>query len=84
MESEKILNIYAQYAHHTEAIVIGNEQGLIALWAALNEILFTGKEKAKTDVFCSDGEGYTIIAEKKSDCNNLLVPYTAEYAKERR
>lgn len=46
----KILNIYGQEAWHTDARIIGNVHGLIALKKAINRALETGKATTEDDV----------------------------------
>ena len=80
-----IVHIYSHYAHHTDAIILGDEQGLIALRDAINEAIYPGKRKSEVEVFCNDGEGYTIkigcIDKERIDL--MPVPYTASYAKDK-
>ena len=65
----KILNIYGQWAWHTEARIIGNREGLVALRQAIDEVLkgdvITAKQK--TGIYASDGEGYEVIIELHDD-----------------
>ena len=86
--SNGIVHIYAQYAHHMDAFVIGNEEGLIALRDAINEAIYPGKVKSEVEVFCNDGEGYTIYVKVvpeifHGDTDKLPVPYTADYAQDK-
>ena len=82
-----ILHLYAQYAHHMDAFIMGNEEGLIALRDAINEAIYPGKIKSEVEVFCNDGEGYTIYVKVVSDIfhtnTKLPVPYTADYAQDK-
>lgn len=86
--SHGIVHLYAQYAHHMEAYIMGDEQGLIALRDAINEAICPGKIKSEVEVFCNDGEGYTIYVKLVPDVfhantNRLPVPYTADYAQDK-
>ena len=85
--SHGIIHLYAQYAHHMDAFVLGNEKGLLALRDVINEAVYPGKIKSKVDVFCNDGEGYTIYVKVvpgvfHASTNDLPVPYTADYAQD--
>ena len=66
----KILNIYGQYSHHTDARIIGNRAGLTVLRDTINNALSSG-QKAKTlqrePLFASDGEGYSVLVECHAD-----------------
>lgn len=85
--SHGILHLYAQYAHHADAFIMGNEEGLIALRDAINEAIYPGKTKSEVEVYCNDGEGYTIyvkvVPEKFHVDTKLPVPYTADYAQDK-
>lgn len=60
-EMDNIVHIYAQSARHCDAIILGNEEGLIALRKAIEiAISNKGKHSPKVNVFCNDGEGYSI------------------------
>ena len=85
MDKYPVVHIHAQHSHHMEAVVLGNEKGLIALRDAINEAIYPGKEKAEVEVFCNDGEGYTIYVKMINDnkIDNLPVPYTADHAQDK-
>lgn len=77
----KILNIYGQLSYHTEARIIGNQAGLMALRAAIERALMHNKATTETDVmnggnalFASDGEGYEVIVECHNDEWGIKAP----------
>lgn len=80
---DEIIHIYAQYAHHTEAFIMGNEKALLALKSAIVTALTSPKNKSTLDVYCNDGEGYTIGIKLVEDTNILPAPYTAYYAQDK-
>ena len=65
----KILNIYGQYYWHTEARIVGNQEGLLELRDAIDKAIKTSKSCTSNDepLFASDGEGYEIIVECHND-----------------
>ena len=66
----KILNIYGQEYWHTDARIIGNRNGLLALQKVIAEALHNGKamsENTPDPLFASDGEGYSVIVECHDD-----------------
>lgn len=68
----KLLNIYGQYDNHTEARIVGNREGLLALKFEIEKALGTGVsavvEGEDSDcIFASDGEGYSVIVEMHND-----------------
>ncbi len=69
----KILNIYGQESHHTNARIIGNRDGLLELRDAIAKAIKTSKSRTSTDepLFASDGEGYEIIVECHDDAWGL-------------
>jgi hypothetical protein len=86
----KLIHIYGQSAWHDDAVILGNREGLIALAKAIQEALETNEAKAEFEAMVSDGEGYSIkIILNDSPWESefwekAAVPYTADYAKERR
>lgn len=86
MDKYPIAHIYGQHSFHMEAIILGNEKGLIALRDAINEAIFPGKESSsEAEVYVNDGEGYTAYVKmvNDTDIDNLPVPYTADYAQDK-
>lgn len=65
----KILNIYGQEAWHTEARIVGNEEGLLELRATIDRAIAEGKAISSDHdtLFASDGEGYEVIVECHGD-----------------
>lgn len=76
-----IVHIYEQYAPHTDVFIMGDRYGLESLRDAITKVI-EKVDQHTIDVFCNDGEGYTIKIKVVSDTNILPVPYTAEYARE--
>lgn len=86
-----MLHIYPQTYHHTEAMVVGNRQGLLALREAIDRALEgEGEQKVarvSQDVFVMDGEGYTAwVVRQDQDWQSpawldLAMPYTGDYCK---
>lgn len=82
------LHIFSQIYWHTEAFIVGNREGLIALKAAIGKALEEGKGQA--DAFVSDGEGYmtgVICVDKPDDSREWTLmanPYTDEICSEKR
>ena len=82
-----LCHIYAQYAHHGEAFIIGNRIALERLKEALDRAL--NEKEGEAELMVNDGEGYSVYVllnneEWSSDkWAKLAVPYTADYAKER-
>ena len=79
---DSIVHIYAQYAPHSDAIILSNEEGLVALRKAIDiAISSKGTYSPKVFVFCNDGEGYSIkigCIEDEKTLDSIPVPYTAE------
>lgn len=83
----KILNIYGQETWHTEAWIVGNDVGLLALKDAIEEALriYGGKTttaKDKEPLFASDGEGYEVIVECHNDDWGCYAPEGSYWNKE--
>ena len=78
-----IVHIYGQYTHHTDAFILGDEKGLLTLKSAIVTALTSPNKKGIVDVFCNDGEGYTIGIKLVKDTNILPVPYEAYYAQDK-
>lgn len=73
----KILNIYAQDSEHTDARIVGNREGLMALQMAIVRALV--EPGAQVDphpdqepLFASDGEGFEVIVEVHNDSWGLV------------
>lgn len=86
MDKYPVVHIYGQYAHHMEAIILGNIQGLLELYSAIGKALQTSNGDGETGkVCCNDGEGYDIKIQIVEDemIDKLPVPYTADYAQDK-
>ena len=82
------LNIYGQYAWHTEAKIVGNKEALVALQSAIAKALahgraMLGSERSGHDtkpLFASDGEGYELevicLDDKSEEWRNYQPEYT--------
>lgn len=75
------LHVYAQGMQHDEAVIVGNINGLKLLREAIDAAI-SDQQHGSTDVFTSDGEGYTlhILRANEAEANNLELPYTDEMA----
>lgn len=85
MSKYPVVHIYGQYAHHMEAIILGNKVGLMALKKAINTALCRPEGRGSQEVYVNDGEGYYIEIQVIQDerIDNLPVPYTADYAQDK-
>lgn len=80
-----VVHTWQPYAHHEEAYIVGNRDGLIRLRNAIDVALRprdTSDTTVRTEVFIADGEGYDLIIQLVHDTDRLAVPYTADYARE--
>lgn len=83
-----LLHIHGQPSWHTEAYVLGNRDGLLALRAAIDGALAYGEGVA--EVMVADGEGYSVVAVLEEAAwdspgwERVAVPYTAADATENR
>ena len=84
MNEYPVVHIYGQHSHHMEAIIIGNKEGLQRLVNSLNYALEKIDNTGVIEVFCNDGEGYSISIKmvSKDVIDKLPVPYTADYAQD--
>lgn len=73
--SRMLLHIYGQANWHDDAFIVGNEQGLLRLRAAIDRALANGTSAASA--FPRDGEGYSTFVMKMSDkqMEQLTMPY---------
>ena len=85
MAKYAVVHIYGQYAHHMEAIILGNRQGLLALKKAINTALGRPLGRGTQEVYVNDGEGYDIEIQviKDEEIDKLPVTYTADYAQDK-
>ena len=83
-----LLHMHGQPSWHTEAYVLGNRDGLLALRAAIDAAL--GQGEGVADVMVADGEGYSLFAMLEDApwdspaWERVAVPYTASDAAENR
>ncbi|MFP7493413.1 hypothetical protein SFC66_06445 [Terribacillus saccharophilus] len=82
LEGTKHLQLYAQKAHHYEAFIVANKEGIQELIEALNKALLEGESKA--DLYPSDGEGYKLYIKllNNNDVDlfeSLEMPYTDQF-----
>ena len=85
MPKNSIVHIYGQHSWHTNAIILGNRKGIMALRNAINIALDKTEGRGAQRVYINDGEGYNIeiqIVENK-EIDKIHVPYTADYAQDR-
>lgn len=88
-----LLHIFAQFAHHDEAFIIGNLEGLKKLHEVLTSIIHGVRDDqldehfnvdSVYDVFTNDGEGYEIVVILEDSpwsgkyWRRLAEPYTWE------
>lgn len=59
---DETINIYGQYAWHTDAKIVANIAGLLVLKEAINKAIVGGYDGIidEIEVFASDGEGYKL------------------------
>lgn len=71
------LHVYGQPYCHDDLWVVGDEQGLLALRDALNEVLSGRKDLACGQSMTADGEGFDILVWKRpsEDLDSMLLPY---------
>ena len=72
------IHIYAQAWNHSDAFIVGNKEGLIALADALDMVsAHWNDDIIGVDVFANNGEGYKIIIKRTSDedMQQLKLPY---------
>lgn len=81
-EYKGILHIHGQYAHHTDAYIVGTRDALLALKTAINAAL--NNDVGSANSYCSDGEGFSIyvIEISEESMKRAAVPYSADYAAE--
>lgn len=77
-----LLHIYAQPDSHTEAWVVGDRAGLLALRAAIDEALADEEKSGATDVvYALDNEGFKVIVACTSpedlERKDVVWPYTS-------
>jgi hypothetical protein len=82
--SKGIMHVFGQDAWHQEVVIAGSRERLLALRQAIDDAL-EHKFGACTS-YVNDGEGYATIVCIPSDVEleALGVPYSADYALERR
>lgn len=67
-----ILHIYGQYEEHDDIEIVGDQQALMELRAAIDVALET--KNGESEPYTNDGEGYTIHV-------TMLTPDEAEHIK---
>ena len=83
----RILQNYGQSQWHSQAFLLANRDGLLALKGAIDRILETDNKSDYVNSYVSDGEGYTLLIGKvdseKGDeiWNEIDLPYDEEIAK---
>lgn len=79
-----VLHVFAQYAHHTDAYIVGTSQDLLALRNTLDQAM--SRADAQMVAFASDGEGYDlhVVQIDQDQAQRLLTAYTADYAEDSR
>ncbi len=77
------LHLYAQYAWHDEARIVGNREALTALRDAIDRALADKNGEAEFAAVAGDGEGYRVDIRRvpRRAVQNSAVPYTADYAR---
>ena len=56
-----ILHIHAQSYFHQPAFLIGNHDGLMALYEAIGRVLFSNDATWIAELYQSDGEGFPLV-----------------------
>ena len=74
------LHVYPQEQWHSEALLIGNREALLALRHAIDCAL--DHETGGLTPFVNDGEGYdlAVVCADQKTIDSLTVPYTDELA----
>lgn len=80
---KNVVHIYEQYAHHCDVIILGDKEGLRNLQNAVTQALDNPPD-GKADVFCNDGEGYSIRVAMVNHIDDIPVAYTADYAADKK
>lgn len=81
-------HIYGQNVWHDDVFIVANVRGLQALKRAIEDALAMGHGEA--ELLPADGECYNVVIFKfdhkfgSPEWNRLAVPYTEEYAREKR
>lgn len=82
-----ILHVYAAEQWHCDVDIVGDRKSLTSLRDAIDRVLKQKHPaKAMFEAYVNDGEGYELtvyLTENKDRLDNLAVPYTEEYAKEK-
>jgi hypothetical protein len=78
------MHVYSQESYHEESSIVGDRSSLTKLRDAITVALEKGQ--GQMDSFASDGEGYTtyviLLDSLDQRWNKLVMPYTAEFAKD--
>lgn len=88
MSELRLLHVHAQCAHHDDVRIVGNREGLKALFDAIEVALFDTDVPGKAPVMVSDGEHYDVFVRLDDSPWNSptwtkrAVPYTDDYARE--
>ena len=77
------LHLYAQYAHHADAWIVGTRATLQQLRSAIDAVLDGGALSATTELetFTTDGEGYAVrvvLTDADDLIQSYVLPYTAK------
>src|SRR3990172_7671329 len=90
MAEQKLLHVYSPYAHHDDAVIVGNKEALIRLGGLIERAIHHGIAKSDT-MMVADGEGFTlrvVLLDEQfvggETWQQLMVPYRADYCKEQR
>lgn len=76
------LHIYAQYAYHDPALILGTRDALVALRDGIDRALEHENGEATVEGITADGEGYGVEIKRvpRRAVHDARLPYTAEYA----
>lgn len=75
-----VLHDFGQFAEHSDVFIVGDHEALEKLRDAINWALLY--DRATSDTFTNDGEGYTINIVKANEetMDNLRRPYYYEHS----
>ncbi len=80
-ETPSLLNIYPQRQWNTNAFIMGNKEGLIALKKAIEDALENPNKTGKTEISDSDGKNFNCYVKLNNDekqsasWNKNVTPY---------
>jgi hypothetical protein len=84
----KVVHLWAGEIFHEEGYIVGNKEGLEALRRAIDYAIVNSDcdmcDSKTFHISTCDGEGYDIHVVVTKNTDEIALPYTHEYATERR